>query len=89
MNLSWSVLALALMGAQDQQPSQPRPPSPSFAVRIDCCGPELIKSESCRKASMAIVCQACAVVKADCRKPGVLAKVADLCRRATRDLSAR
>ncbi len=40
MNLSWSVLALALIGAEGQQPSQPKTPSSPITIEIDISGPD-------------------------------------------------
>src|ERR1700734_706095 len=54
MNLSWSVLALALIGAGGQQPSQPKTPSPPILIEIDISGASKVGSESCRKAATAI-----------------------------------
>jgi outer membrane protein TolC len=51
MELSWSVLALALIGAQDQQPGQPKPPSSSSAVETKPCDPKPFGTPACQKAS--------------------------------------
>ncbi|MGP0069089.1 MAG: TolC family protein [Isosphaeraceae bacterium] len=80
MNLSWSVLALALMGAQDQQPSQPKSPGSPIAIEIDISGPEMVKSASCRKAATAIAVRADAgTVEPASRKSGAVARLLDYC----------
>ena len=80
MNLSWSVLALALFGAEDQQPSQPKTPSSPITIEIDISGPERVKSESCRKAATAIVVQPVGGATATTgRKAGAVAKLVDFC----------
>ena len=77
MNLSWSVLALALMGAQDQQPSQPKSPSPSITIQLDISGSGSVASEPCRKAAAAIAVKPDANTTA--AKPGVMSKLVDYC----------
>ncbi len=79
MNLSWSVLALALIGAQDQQPSQPKSPGSSLTVKIEIHSPERDASQVCCKAESAAVGQPGAAVKPDRPKASVLAKMAGLC----------
>jgi hypothetical protein len=39
MNLSWSLLALALIGPDDQQPSTPKSPSSPLTVEVEIDGP--------------------------------------------------
>jgi outer membrane protein TolC len=79
MNLSWSVLALVLIGAQDQQPSQPKSPGSSVTVKIKIGSPEQVGSQACCKASTASYGQPAIVAKPDGPEPGVLTKVAGLC----------
>jgi hypothetical protein len=51
MSLSWSVLALILLGAEDQPPSKPKPPSSTFTVEIEINGPAAAQTESCSQAA--------------------------------------
>jgi hypothetical protein len=51
MSLSWSVLALALLGAEDRQPSKPKPPSPAFQVAVEINGPAPSRTKSGSKAA--------------------------------------
>ncbi len=79
MNLSWSVLALALIGAQDQQPSQPKTPSSPITIEIDISGPKMVGSESCCKAAKGIAVQPDLSMTTAVRKPGVMSKLVDFC----------
>jgi outer membrane protein TolC len=82
MNLSWSVLALTLIGAQDPQPSQPKTPGSPITIEIDIRGPEAVGSESasCRKAATAIAVQVDAGTKAVATgQSGAVAKLVDYC----------
>jgi outer membrane protein TolC len=51
MSLSWSVLALALLGAEDPQPSKPKFPSSPFTVEIEINGPAAGPTKSCCQAA--------------------------------------
>ncbi len=80
MSLSWSVLALALMGAQDQPLRQPKTPGSSITIAIDIHGPEMVLSESCRKAAAAIAVQPDVnTATAAAQKSGEAAKVVGFC----------
>ena len=80
MNLSWSVLALALIGAQDQQPSQPKTPSSPITIEIDISVPKMVGSESCRRAvsAMALEPEVC-TSKKTAQKSAAMAKLLDYC----------
>jgi outer membrane protein TolC len=80
MNLSWSVLALALIGAQGQQPSQPKTPSSPIIIEFDITGPAMVGSESCRNAGTAIAVEpdVCSATKS-AQKAGAVAKLVDFC----------
>ena len=80
MSLSWSVLVLALIGMDDQQPSQPKAPNPPITITVDFQSLEGEHVASCRKDAAAIVVemQDCAEPKRP-RKAGILAKMAGVC----------
>ncbi len=78
MNLSWSVLALALIGVQDQQPSQPKTPNPPIPIEIDIRGPQTVGGESCRQAATAIVVESDSRTTT-ARMSRVMARLVDRC----------
>ncbi len=80
MSSSWSVLVLALIGMDDQQPSQPKAPNPPISITVDFQSPEGNRMVSSRKDATAIVVEVddCAEPEKP-RKAGLLAKMAGVC----------
>jgi outer membrane protein TolC len=82
MNLSWSVLALTLIGAQDPLPSQPKTPGSPITIEIDIRCPEAVgtASASCRKAAKAIAVESDQGTKSPAKdRSGTVAKLLDYC----------
>ncbi len=80
MSSSWSVLVLALIGMDDQQPSQPKAPNPPISITVDFQSPQGNRMVSSRKDATAIVVEVddCAEPEKP-RKAGLLAKMAGVC----------
>src|SRR5215472_12564026 len=76
MDLSWSVLALALLGAEDQPPSKPKPPSFPIAVEIRIKGPAAAQAGSCCRDDEDDAEEPCPVVMRNLLK-GVVALIAE------------
>ena len=51
MNLSWILLALALIAPDDQQPSTPKPPSSPFTVEVEFDCPAVAGARDCCSAA--------------------------------------